>query len=488
MSTSEYLLEIENLSKSYGQTDALINVNVKLESGKVIGIIGANGAGKTTLVKIISGEEDFDTGKLLLNNKEFRPSRDASKVAIVHQEVRLFPNLTVADNLLIGTATSINKYFKPKKTKVIDEIADELGLTQYLDIELQDCSLVIAQLTEIAKTLISKNDSQIFLFDEPNSALSSEESEELFLSMKKIANQGNIVVLISHRLGELVDIADEVIVVRDGSVVTGYTKGEFDEEVLVNELTIGYSNNNISDKTITNQKKESNDHVKLFDIKNLQTADRKLNGIDISVSPNEILGLFGVEGSGVRELIQTIDRSIDDDKFSIYLPAERTKSLFRLETINNNLIVRTDTHNLAKRNGLMRFTHIFDQVTRLVKEFSIRTKNPLLPITSLSGGNQQKVAIASAIVRHSKILLLEEPTRGVDIASKKDIYEMLRSYVKNGFACITMCTEIPEIYELVDRCLIISDGKVVGDVLINDFNNIEELATKLTLLSSGKRK
>ena len=120
MNTSQYLLEIDNLSKSYGQTDALINVNVKLESGKVIGIIGSNGAGKTTLVKIISGEEDFDSGNILLNNKEFRPSRDASKVAIVHQEVRLFPNLTVSENLLIGNPNTGNKYFKPKKTKEIN--------------------------------------------------------------------------------------------------------------------------------------------------------------------------------------------------------------------------------------------------------------------------------------------------------------------------------------------------------------------------------
>ena len=488
MSTSEYLLEIDNVSKSYGETEALVNVNVKFESGKVIGIIGSNGAGKTTLVKVISGEEDFDSGTILLNNKEFKPTRDASKVAIVHQEVRLFPNLTVCENLLIGTSNFDNKYFKPKKTNVIDEIAQELGLTKYLDRELKECSLVISQLTEIAKTLISKNDSQIFLFDEPNSALSSEESEELFLSVKKIAKQGNIVVFISHRLAELADIADEVIVVRDGSVVRVYKKGEFNEEILVNELTIGYSNKNVAEKSVSSKNSNSRESDKLLDIKNLQTPDGRLNGIDISVAPKEILGLFGVEGSGVRELIQSIDKSIDDENFSIYLPAERTKSLFRLETINNNLIIRTDRTNLAKKNGLMRFAHLFRQVARLVREFSIRTSNPFLPITSLSGGNQQKVAIASAIVRNSKVLLLEEPTRGVDISSKKDIYEMLRSYVANGFSCIAMCTELPEIYELVDRCLIISDGKVVGEVLINDFKSIEDLATKLTLLSSGKRK
>ena len=487
MNSSEYLLKIDNLYKSYGETKALVNVNVKFESGKVIGIIGSNGAGKTTLVKVISGEEDFDSGSILLNNKEFRPTRDASKVAIVHQEVKLFPNLTVSENLLIGTSTVDNKYFKPKKNTVIDKIAQELGLQKYLDRELKECSLVISQLTEIAKTLIGKKDSQIFLFDEPNSALSIEESEELFSSMKKIASQDNIVVLISHRLGELVDIADEVIVVRDGSVVKVYKKGDFNEEILVNELSVGFSNKDITEKTVSKLGRVLSDKNKLLDIRNLNTSDGRLKGIDISVSPKEILGLFGVEGSGVRELIQNIDKSIDDDTFSIYIPAERSKSLFRLETINNNLIVRTDANNLSKKNGLMRFAHLMTQVVRLVKEFSIRTNNPFLPITSLSGGNQQKVAIASAIVRNSKVLLLEEPTRGVDISSKKDIYDMLRTYVAKGFSCIAMCTELPEIYELVDRCLIISDGKVVGEVLIKDFKSIEDLATKLTILSSGIR-
>ena len=175
----------------------------------------------------------------------------------------------------------------------------------------------------------------------------------------------------------------------------------------------------------------------------------------------------------------------DYGSYSTYLPAERTKSLFRLESIKNNLVIRTESDNLAKKSGLMKFSYLADQAKKLVNKFSIRTNDSFLPITSLSGGNQQKVAIASAIVKDSKILLLEEPTRGVDIASKKDIYDMLRAYVKKGSACIVMCTEFPEIYELVDRCVVVSNGRIAGEVHNRDFKNIENLAKELTLLSSG---
>ena len=487
MSAAKYTLEIKDLSKSYGETHALADVNLKLVSGQVTGIIGANGAGKTTLVKMISGEEGYDSGEIYLNKERFVPTEDSSSVSIVHQEVKLFPNLTVADNLMIHLEDEKKGLIRPNVTASIKDIALELGLTEYLNTELQFCSLVVSQLTEIAKALMTKNNAHIFLFDEPNSALSNEESEELFSSMQRIAKQGNIVVFITHRLSELVKIADRVVVVRDGKIAADYQKNKFDEHVLANELTVGYSKDNVGETEVRKEVKKSK--IKKESLLSLQawdTDDEKLKDINISVSSNEIIGLFGVEGSGVRELIQNLDLYIDENgSFSTYLPAERTKSLFRLESIKNNLVIRTEGSNLAKKSGIMKFSYLAEQAKRLVKEFSIRTKDSFLPITSLSGGNQQKVAIASAITKESKILLLEEPTRGVDIASKKDIYEMLRAYVKKGYACVVMCTEFPEIYELVDRCIVVSEGKISGEVQNSDFKNIEDLAKKLTLLSSG---
>ena len=466
MSAAKYTLEIKDLSKSYGETHALTDVNLKLVSGQVTGIIGANGAGKTTLVKMISGEEGYDSGEIYLNKERFAPTEDSSSVSIVHQEVKLFPNLTVAENLMIHLEDEKKGLIRPNVTASIKDIALELGLTEYLNTELQFCSLVVSQLTEIAKALMTKNNAHIFLFDEPNSALSNEESEELFSSMQRIAKQGNIVVFITHRLSELVKIADRVVVVRDGKIAADYQKNKFDEHVLANELTVGYSKDNVGETEVRKEVKKSK--IKKESLLSLQawdTDDEKLKDINISVSSNEIIGLFGVEGSGVRELIQNLDLYIyENGSFSTYLPAERTKSLFRLESIKNNLVIRTEGSNLAKKSGIMKFSYLAEQAKRLVKEFSIRTKDSFLPITSLSGGNQQKVAIASAITKESKILLLEEPTRGVDIASKKDIYQMLRAYVEKGYACVVMCTEFPEIYELVDRCIVVSEGKITGEV------------------------
>ena len=487
MSSSKYTLEIKELSKSYGETHALTSLNLKIVSGQVTGIIGANGAGKTTLVKMISGEEGFDSGEIYLNQERFVPTEDSSSVSIVHQEVKLFPNLTVAENLMIHVEDNQKGLLRPQISSSIEDLASELGLTEYLNRELQSCSLVISQLTEIAKALLTKNNAHIFLFDEPNSALSNEESEELFSSMEGLAKKGNIVVFITHRISELVKIAERVVVVRDGKVAADYKKNKFDEQVLSNELTVGYSVDNLVETTSKRVTEKTKVNKKsLHSLEAWNTNDNKLSDINISVSSHEIVGLFGVEGSGVRELIQNIDLDIEDyGSYSTYLPAERTKSLFRLESIKNNLVIRTETDNLAKKSGLMKFSYLADQAKKLVNKFSIRTNDSFLPITSLSGGNQQKVAIASAIVKDSKILLLEEPTRGVDIASKKDIYDMLRAYVKKGSACIVMCTEFPEIYELVDRCVVVSNGGIAGEVHNRDFKSIENLAKELTLLSSG---
>ena len=257
MSSAKYTLEIKDLSKSYGETHALADVNLKLVSGQVTGIIGANGAGKTTLVKMISGEEGYDSGEIYLNKERFVPTEDSSSVSIVHQEVKLFPNLTVAENLMIHLEDEKKGLIRPNVTASIKDIALELGLTEYLNTELQFCSLVVSELTEIAKALMTKNNAHIFLFDEPNSALSNEESEELFSSMQRIAKQGNIVVFITHRLSELVKIADRVVVVRDGKIAADYQKNKFDEHVLANELTVGYSKDNVVETEARNEVKKS---------------------------------------------------------------------------------------------------------------------------------------------------------------------------------------------------------------------------------------
>ena len=486
MSSVNYTLEINKLTKTYGETKALTSLNLKLVSGEITGIIGANGAGKTTLVRMISGEEPFDSGDILLNQEKYIPTDDHSRVSIVHQEVQLFPNLTVAENLMIHLDENQKGLFRPKITKSIEEVTSELGLNNYLNEELQNCSLVVSQLTEIAKALLTKNNAHIFLFDEPNSALSNEESEELFESMERIANQGNIVVFITHRLSELVKIADRVIVIRDGKVASDYKNNKFDEKILSSELTVGLKETDIDSKDKKIRKNDTKTKTEnLLKLESWSSPDKIINNLSISVNSNEIVGLFGVEGSGVRELIRNIDSYIEENgSYSTFIPAERTKSLFRLESIKNNLVIRTKSTNLAKKSGFMRFEHLAKQAKNLVSKFSIRTNNPFLPITSLSGGNQQKVAIASAITKDSKILLLEEPTRGVDIASKKDIYKMLRDYVEKGSACLVVCTEFPEIYELVDRCIVISEGKISGEIGYNNFKNIENLAKELTMLTA----
>ena len=168
MSAAKYTLEIKDLSKSYGETHALTDVNLKLVSGQVTGIIGANGAGKTTLVKMISGEEGYDSGEIYLNKERFVPTEDSSSVSIVHQEVKLFPNLTVAENLMIHLEDEKKGLIRPNVTASIKDIASELGLTEYLNTELQFCSLVVSQLTEIAKALMTKNNAHIFRFDGEN--------------------------------------------------------------------------------------------------------------------------------------------------------------------------------------------------------------------------------------------------------------------------------------------------------------------------------
>jgi ABC-type sugar transport system ATPase subunit len=479
-------LELHDVRKYYGRTRALNGLNLEIKTGEVLGIAGPNGAGKTTLVRLLSGEESPDGGAMTLGRGTWLPERHA--VAVVHQEPRLFPNLTLAENVLLGH----ERFLLGKAT--LDEreaaILDELGIRRHARTVLAECSLVVRQLTAIARALAY--DAEVFLFDEPNSALTEQESDHLFEQMHALVARRRFVVLVSHRLAELVAHAGRVAIIREGRCAGVLGGKDLTEQAIAQQLVIGDTEQESADR-LARARRGSAQNV--LQLQGWSHARRAFEKVDLTVAQGEIVALVGVEGSGTRELLASIaglepaQGSIRVDGFGgihdvrrvvSFLPADRHSSLFRNFSVAQNLVARLGRPLIAGPLGYLRTRRLVRLAAELIARFRVRADSPRQSITSLSGGNQQKVAIAAAIARKPRLLALEEPTRGVDIGSKAEIYRLLSSYATEGNGVLVFCTEIPEVFELADRVVVLDRGRVVGIREVGAYSDVASLASGLT--------
>jgi ABC-type sugar transport system ATPase subunit len=476
-------IRLENIRKVYGDTIALAGLSLEAHPGEILGIAGPNGAGKSTMVKILASEETQDSGNILLNGKNGNPKDHKRQVAVVHQEPQLFPNLTVAENILVGMEKS--KYVRPKGSEVSQQLLEEVGLSEYANRELGDLPLALQQRTEIAHALVRSAD--VFLFDEPNSALTEGESAELFEWMHKLANNGTIVILVSHRLSELADHCDRVLIINDGEVKTEIRKVELNEERIARELVTAKS------KRGDSPRKVDTDNSDLLTVSNWSQRDQVFSSIELSVRSEEILAVIGVEGSGGRELVRSLagfsesSGQIDIRGLSgksatnqvAFVSGDRANSLFSNFSVGENLYARL-VDGIKTRIRTLSKTHARSIAESATKQFLVRTPSIDTPIRSLSGGNQQKVAIASALALKPQMIALEEPTRGVDISSKREIYKLVREYVEQGNAAVFYCTEVSEVYDSADRVVVISNGKIRKVLDVWNYSDAESLADAIT--------
>jgi ABC-type sugar transport system ATPase subunit len=487
-------VSVRGLKKRYGSTTALAGIDLDLVPGEIIGIAGPNGAGKSTLVRIIAGEEPADEGTITMGGEPWSPLANWTSVAVVHQEPQLFPNLTVAENMLAGReGTSMRR---PRLGDSDRALMDALQIGHLADVPLADCSLATQQQTEIARALA--RDARIFLFDEPNSALTREESNELFREMRKIADAGRIVILVTHRLTDLVENCRRVAVIRDGTVRSILEGAALSEDGVAEQLVTGA----VNEEAAADDRHLAGEGDEIFHVRNWSHPS-EFADVEFSVAKGEIVALMGVEGSGARELLRSF-AGVEDctgdvtlagrtgdaalSSATAYVPATRQHSLYSNFSVGENLVARLGRPEIAGALLELRKQRMKEIALSAVSRFLVKTRNLVQGIRSLSGGNQQKVAIAQALVCEPRLILLEEPTRGVDVQSKREIYRLLHDFARAGNAAVIFCTEVLEVFEAADRVVVISDGRLSSALRIRDYGHIEKLATDVTQLERHARR
>ncbi len=488
-------ISLRGVTKAYGATVALAGIDLDLRPGEVLGVAGPNGAGKSTLVRMIAGEERPTLGTLTFDGRPWSPADEWQAVAVVHQEPQLFPNLTVAENVMAGREGT--KVTRPQLRAADADVMEAFGIGALKDVPLEDCSLATQQRTEIARAVA--RDCKVFLFDEPNSALTSKESDELFAEMRKLAASGRIVVLITHRLADFVAHCSRVVVVRDGRIRVTLEGAALTEDAIARQL--------VTEAAVIaagHAGDTSKYQIAAPVVRTREWSHRtEFANIEFTCQPGEISALTGVEGSGARELLRSLaglercTGEIEIDgvtgkaalrALTAYVPATRAESLYTNFSVGENLLVRLSVPQIASPGLLMlKVRRMKALAEEAVTRFFVKTRTTTQPIRSLSGGNQQKVAIAQALNYGPRLLLLEEPTRGVDIHSKAEIYRLLRDYADAGNGVVIFCTEVLEVFEAADTVRVASDGRLSAPLSVAQYAHVEQLASDIIALEGAHR-
>jgi len=508
------VLELTGLVKRFGSTTALSGLDLRADTGEIVGIAGPNGAGKSTLIHVLAGEVEEDEGTVTLDDRQISYADRPRHVSVVHQELRLFPTLTVLENLLIGSDS--NRILRPKASPEIRAVAEEFGLTAVADRPIDACSIVVQQLTEIARAIIHRK--RVVLLDEPNSALTADESDRLFQEVQRLKEQGRtIVLLVSHRLADLERYCDRVLVIREGTVATRL-KGRAMSTAAIAQAIVG---NVLADVEYTIGKPmphgaasadaaipdgpgvapavdlaplegSAANAIEVRDWSDARGA--AFAKVDLTVGPGEAVFITGQEDGGGRELIRSIAGLRGcmgtavvlpgtGNSVSSYLPGSRTSSLFPNLSVRANLCVRLQPNVIAHRGGLLRMDVMTDTASEWVHKLEIKTSSLAAPIGSLSGGTQQKVAIGSAFARNPTVLILEDPTRGVDIKTREQIVSSLRAFVAAGNSILAFSPELDEVYELADKVRVAVRGKLSDAKSIDRSQPLEALAEWVDLMN-----
>jgi ABC-type sugar transport system ATPase subunit len=478
--SSTSLLKLRQVSKNFGRVRALSSISLRFEGGRVYGLAGENGAGKSTLVKILCGVHPDYEGQILLDGKEYRPrgvsEAELAGITVFHQEIPICPSLTVAANVFLGPELPGKGFFpnwRSLEARCEELFRDLLGMKIDARRPIGECTVAERQLALLVRVLSRR--ARLVILDEPTTALTPPEVARLFTIIQRLRSQGIAFVFVSHLLDELLELSDEIYVLRDGVLAGHRHRGEFDAQSLA-QMIAGHEVGAATSRRIISQSKPK------LEVRNLTRAG-EFREISFRLQTGEILGITGLEGSGrssvaralfgappadggeillngTRIVIQSVADAIGDGIG--YVPEERqTFGLFDDLDVQSNLgILGVDT---GDRWGLFPGRGLRQTTLQMQSKLQIKFSEPRAPIGSLSGGNQQKVLIGRWLAAEPEVLVMNEPTRGVDIGAKDEICRFIRTLASEGCSFVVSSSDLDELMRLADRVLVMRSGRVSAE-------------------------
>jgi ribose transport system ATP-binding protein len=491
---SDSIILMKGITKEFPGVKALKSVDLNIYKGKIMALLGENGAGKSTLMKILTGVYEKTSGEIFLNGEsvQIKNTREAQNmgIAIIHQELNLISNLSIGENIFLGREP-VNSFGKIEWKKLYNAsklIMDRLGITERPETLVSKLSIGKQQMIEIAKAL-SLN-AQVIIMDEPTGALTDKETSNLFKVIEELKSEGRSIVYISHRLKEIFQICDDVTILRDGQFIAEHPINEVNEDRII-ELMVGRK---LSEQypRISCQTGDT-----LLEVKNLTNSYVK--DISFSIKSGEIVGLAGLMGSGRTELARTLYGIYGKESGEVLLKGKEVNIKSTGQAIQNGISYVSEDR---KGNGvvlglnikenislsvLQKLSGLFgiinkkkeaDAALDSIRSMSIKTSGVTQLVKNLSGGNQQKVSLSKSLMTSPRILILDEPTRGVDVGAKKEIYDIINRFKQDGMSIIMISSEIQEILGMSDRIMVMHEGRISGclDREKADQENIMRLA------------
>ena len=487
------LLEVKNITKKFGEANVLKGISFLLQEGEIMGLVGENGAGKSTLMNILGGIIPANAGQLSLNDRVFFPQSPNDSleagIAFIHQELNLFPNLSIMENLFLNSfpekkMAGISIIDKKKATRKAMTLLQQVGLDTNPDTLVENLSQAQKQMLEIAKALSTSP--RIIIFDEPTTSLTRHETEQLFHLISKLKSQKIAMIYISHNLEDIIRLADHIVVLRDGKLISAYEKGHaYKLDKIINDM-VGRD----MSQFFPDRESQPQQNI-LLEVRNL-TAPGLVRNISFSVKNQEVLGFYGLVGAGRSEmarLIYGLD-TFESAKISWRgktvvnpSPARWIKERVAFLTEDRREEGLLQEQNLEKNIALASLPQFTSSPVKVINRQPLRlaisekakaTKIKYHSLTgqivaTLSGGNQQKVVLSKWLLTDPRLLIMDEPTKGIDIGAKHEIYRLINGLVENGAGIIIISSEIEELLGLCDRILVMNQGRISAEFKKDQF-------------------
>lgn len=479
----ESVLEFQNISKFFPGVRALDNVSFKAYGGEVLAFLGENGAGKSTLLKVLNGDYIPEEGKYLLNGEEkhFQSPHEAIEagISVIYQERQILMELSVAENIFLGRmpANRFGVIDKSQANKMAQKIIDDFGLPIRPTAKVKDLSIAYQQMVEIMKAY-SRENLKVICFDEPTASLSDAEIDTLFKIIEKLKGEGKIVIYVSHRMSEIHRIADKVAIFKDGRYMETVDAKTTPESEMI-RLMVGRDLGDI----YKNLDKEKTIGDVVLDVRNVSSDYVK--PVSFQLRRGEVLGFSGLVGAGRTEIMRAIIGADKRRSGEIYLEGKKIENRSPKEAMDNGIVLVPEDRKLqgvisnlsvagninislldknANKLGVIDPQKEKEKAQEGIREFNIKTPSMDKKIVELSGGNQQKCIVARGLATMPKVLILDEPTKGIDVGAKSEFYEMICRFAKQGISIILVSSELPEVIGLSDRIIVMRGLQIVGEI------------------------